>query len=73
MAAELRLVQGRVEPSPPHKLFALAPAEAGAGSSPYDAAPDGQRFLVRTPVNTDRPLTVVVNWPTLLQKVSGTP
>ena len=72
MAAELRLVQGRVEASPPHELFALAPAEAQAGSSPFDAAPDGQRFLVRTPVDTVRPLTVVVNWPTLLKKVSGT-
>ncbi len=46
MAADLRVVQGRVEASPPHKLFALAPAEAGAGSTPFDAAaPDGQRFL----------------------------
>ena len=72
MAADLRLVQGRVEASPAHKLFALAPAEAGAGSSPYDTAPDGQRFLVRTPVDTVRPLTVVVNWPALLKKGSGT-
>jgi Tol biopolymer transport system component len=72
MAAGLRLVQGRVEASAPHELFALAPAEAEAGSSPYDAAPDGQRFLVRTPVDSVRPLTVVVNWPTLLKKVSGT-
>jgi hypothetical protein len=71
MVADLRLVQGRVEASPPHELFALAPAEASAGSSPYDTAPDGQRFLVRTPVDTIRPLTVVVNWPTLLKKVSG--
>jgi hypothetical protein len=72
MAAELRLGQGRVEASSPHELFALAPAEAQAGSSPFDAAPDGQRFLVRTPVGTVRPLTVVVNWPTLLKKGSGT-
>jgi eukaryotic-like serine/threonine-protein kinase len=72
MAAELRLIQGRIEASPPHELFPLAPAESGAGSSPYDAAPDGQRFLVRTPVDTVRPLTVMVNWPTLLKKVSGT-
>ena len=72
MAAELRLVQGRVEASPPHKLFALAPAEVQAGSSPYDTAPDGQRFLVRTPVDTVRPLTVVANWPALLKQVSGT-
>ena len=72
MAAELRLGQGRVEASAPHELFALAPAETQAGSSPFDAAPDGQRFLVRTPVDTVRPLTVVVNWPTLLKKGSAT-
>jgi hypothetical protein len=72
MAAELKLGQGRLEASPPHELFALAPAEAQAGSSPYDTAPDGQRFLVRTPVDTVRPLTVVVNWPALLKKVAGT-
>jgi len=71
MAAELRLGQGWVEASAPHELFALSPAEVQAGSSPFDAAPDGQRFLVRTPVDTVRPLTVVVNWPTLLKKVSG--
>jgi hypothetical protein len=72
MAAELSLGHGRVEASPPHELFALAPAETQAGSSPFDAGPDGQRFLVRTPVDTVRPLTVVVNWPALLKKVSGT-
>ena len=72
MAAELKLGQGRVEASPPHELFPLAPAEAQAGSSPYDAAPDGQRFLVRTPVDAVRPLTVVVNWPALLKKGTGT-
>jgi len=72
MAADLRLVQGKVEASPPHELFPLSPAEAQAGSNPYEPAPDGQRFLVRAPVDTVRPLTVVVNWPALLKKVSGT-
>ncbi len=68
MAADLRLGPGQVEASPPHELFPLAPAEVQAGTSPFDAAPDGQRFLVRTPVDTGRPLTVVVNWRTLLKK-----
>jgi Tol biopolymer transport system component len=67
MASDLRLVQGRVEASPPHELFPLAPAEAQAGSSPFDTAPDGQRFLVRTPADTVRALTVVANWPTLVK------
>jgi len=72
MAAELKLQEGMVEPSPPRELFALAPAEVQAGSSPFDAAPDGQRFLVRTPVDPVHPLTVIVNWPALLKKVART-
>jgi hypothetical protein len=71
MAAELTLAEGRVEASPPRELFALAPAEALAGYSPYDTAPDGQGFLVRTPVDAARPLTVIVNWPALLKKGAG--
>jgi hypothetical protein len=33
-------------------------------------APDGQRFLLnqRLPDNADAPITVVFNWPKLLQK-----
>jgi hypothetical protein len=72
MAAELRLAEGRVAASPAHELFALPPAEATAGSSPYDTAPDGQHFVVRTPVDAVRPLTVIVNWPALLKKGAGT-
>ena len=36
----------------------------------YDVTPDGQRFLLnqRLPDNADAPITVVVNWPKLLQK-----
>jgi eukaryotic-like serine/threonine-protein kinase len=71
MAAELKLIEGRVEASPPRELFALAPAEAGAGSSPYDTAADGQHFLVRTLVDAVRPLTVIVNWPALLKNGAG--
>ena len=37
-------------------------------SSPYEAAPDGQRFLVRAAQQTAQPLTVLVNWPALLKK-----
>jgi hypothetical protein len=38
--------------------------------SPYEVAPDGQRFLVRaTPEKqAGRPLTLVVNWPALMKK-----
>jgi hypothetical protein len=36
----------------------------------YDVTPDGQRFLLnqRLPDNPDAPITVIVNWPKLLQK-----
>jgi hypothetical protein len=38
-------------------------------SSPYDVAPDGQRFLVRAvPETGSQPLQVIVNWPALLKK-----
>jgi Tol biopolymer transport system component len=35
----------------------------------YDVTPDGQRFLVNLEIgNADSPITVVVNWPSLLKK-----
>jgi len=36
----------------------------------YDVSPDGQRFLLnqRLPYTGESPITVVVNWPKLLQK-----
>ena len=36
----------------------------------YDVTPDGQRFLLNQHVadSTDAPITVIVNWPKLLQK-----
>jgi hypothetical protein len=44
------------------------------GWSPYDATPDGQRFLVRTtPGQAAQPLTVIVNWPALLKKEAPAP
>jgi hypothetical protein len=52
-----------------HSARALPPAHSGHWAAPYDAAPDGQRFLVRaTPGQAGEPLTVIVNWPALLKK-----
>jgi hypothetical protein len=34
----------------------------------YDVSPDGQRFLINTPENVTMPVTVVLNWPTLLKE-----
>ena len=67
MAVSLKFSADSVEASVPHELFALPGADIGW--SRYEAAPDGQRFLVRaTPGQAGQPLTVIVNWPALLKK-----
>ena len=50
------------------ELFALPSVDIGF--SPYDTAPDGQRFLVRATPGREasQPLTVIVNWPALLKQ-----
>ncbi|HMD71982.1 MAG TPA: protein kinase, partial [Bryobacteraceae bacterium] len=66
MVASLKIGANSVEPSAPRALFTLPATEIGW--SPYDAAADGQRFLVRaTPGQAGAPLTVIVNWPALLK------
>jgi Tol biopolymer transport system component len=70
MVVSLKPGTDSVEPSTPRQLFPLPALDIGF--SPYDTAPDGQRFLVRaTPGQVAPPLTVIVNWPALLKK--GTP
>jgi Tol biopolymer transport system component/predicted Ser/Thr protein kinase len=70
MAVSLKLGAGSVQPSVPRELFPLPSVDVGW--SPYDTAPDGQRFLVRaTPKQAAEPLTVIVNWPALLRKAVG--
>jgi Tol biopolymer transport system component len=72
MAVSLKLGPDTVEPSTPRELFPLPIVDSGW--SPYDAAPDGQRFLVRaTPAQAGQPLTVIVNWPALLKKEPAAP
>ena len=68
MAVNLKLGADSVEPSTPRELFPLPAVESGW--SPYDTAPDGQRFLVRAipQQQASQPLTVIVNWPALLKK-----
>ncbi|MGO9259492.1 MAG: hypothetical protein ACLQU1_24730 [Bryobacteraceae bacterium] len=66
----LKLGAGSVEPSTPRDLFSLPTDDIDW--SPYDTAPDGQRFLVRaTRQHGELPLTVIVNWPALLKKGAG--
>ena len=68
IAVNLKLSADSVEALTPRELFPL-PAEVSTWS-PYQVTADGQRFLVlATPEREPpRPLTVVVTWPTLLQK-----
>src|SRR5262249_19686716 len=51
----------------PRELFALSTVDAASSdASTCEAAPDGNRFLVRaTPQQGSPPLTVIVNWPVL--------
>jgi dipeptidyl aminopeptidase/acylaminoacyl peptidase len=67
MMVTLRRKADWLEPSTPQELFSL-PAEVTTWS-PYQVAADGQRFLVRATPEREppRPLTVIVNWPALLQ------
>jgi hypothetical protein len=68
----LKLGADSVEPSTPRELFPLPVVDTGW--SPYDTAPDGQRFLVRaTPGQAGQPLTVIVNWLALLKKGATAP
>jgi Tol biopolymer transport system component len=71
MVADFKVTGDAVQPSAPRVLFPLPIIENGW--SPYDTV-DGQRFLVRAaPQQASQPLTVIVNWPALLKKVSAAP
>jgi Tol biopolymer transport system component len=73
MVVSLKLGADSADPSTPRELFPLPTLDVGL--SPYDTAPDGQRFLVRaTPGQAAaQPLTVIVNWPALLKKGAPAP
>jgi Tol biopolymer transport system component/predicted Ser/Thr protein kinase len=69
MVVTLKLAGTALESSLPRELFALPPP-VSAGSV-YEAAPDGQRFLVSDVAPSSEPLTVIVNWQALLKKGSA--
>jgi len=70
VAVSLKFGADSVETSAPRELFALPPAQSGAGSPPYDIAPNGRRFAVRIEVQNNSGLTLVTNWPLLIKKSS---
>ena len=62
-------LQPELEISPPVALFQMTMADINQGDvSPYDVAPDGQRFLVNSPQTKPVPLTLVQNWQALVDK-----
>ena len=73
MAASVRTTGTAVEIGEVHSLFRLPISpQAAAGIylwSFWDASADGQRFLVSVPQRrADVPISLVVNWPSLLKK-----
>jgi Tol biopolymer transport system component len=73
MSVKLKIAANTLEAYAPTELF---PMPSGfAGISPYEAARDGQRFLVgvneNASENGSEPLNVIVNWPSLLKKETG--
>ena len=70
MSVSLKPGVGSLEPSVPHALFPLQVIDTDV--SPYYAGPDGQRFLVlEAAEHAPQPLTVIVNWPALLNKAAN--
>src|SRR5262249_7496706 len=72
MVVNLKLGADSVQPSDPRELFPLP--DLASSVSPYEASPDGQRFLVLAGRGrVSQPLNVIVNWPALLKKGATAP
>ncbi len=69
MSVRLKLAAGSIEPSVPQALFPLPVLDPDL--SPYEVSPDGQRFLVLENSEHAAPLTVIVNWPALVNGSSN--
>jgi len=66
-------VEAKPQPSmdigTPAALFRMVMADIVGGlQSPYDAAPDGQQFLVIVPQSAPAPLTLIQYWAALLDR-----
>jgi eukaryotic-like serine/threonine-protein kinase len=68
MTVPVTLRAGSFEAGTPHLLFELRPTSTPG--THYDVTADGQRFVVSVPVQAEgaSPLTLVLNWPALLQR-----
>lgn len=65
MAVDLKIGKDSVEPSAPRELFPLPTPTINF--IPYDVTPDGLRFLVQAPPQQAAALSVIVDWPALVQ------
>jgi hypothetical protein len=61
MSVSIKLGPDSVAASAPRELFAFPP------QTTFEVAGDGQHFLVSILDPTPHPLTVIVNWPSLLK------
>ena len=66
MSVPLKRRADSVEKDVPRELF-VVPQNAFGIEAPYDVAPDGNRFLVRSPVENGAPLHVILHWQSLLR------
>jgi serine/threonine protein kinase/Tol biopolymer transport system component len=68
VAVPVTLHEGAFEAGTPQPLFALR--NNPTPGTQYDVTRDGQRFIVSVPVQAEgaSPLTLVLNWPSLLQR-----
>ena len=73
-AARIDAADSAVRVSPPQALFKSPLFLVSANIEQYRAAPDGQRFVFRIPTGNDvQPeVRVVLNWPSLIARQSGT-
>jgi hypothetical protein len=65
MAVKLKISPSSIEPSSPRELFPLSASITNW--NPFEASPDGKRFLVRAAAGQSPPVNVVLNWPALLK------
>ncbi len=73
MAVPINADAATFHPGIPKPLFQAALIPFSNWRNIYSPSPDGQRFLMLTPEGTAKPepITVVVNWPAMLQHPGG--
>ncbi len=73
MAVPVNTDAGSFEPGIPKPLFQAPLVSIANWRNIYFPSPDGQRFLMLTPAAQGKPepITVVINWPAMLQHTGG--